>query len=176
MSTAGVDRGLDGRRQLDPVVEHGGLTGDDEGAWRPPAQALDQSEHGCGVEGAPVDGSGPRQRAVAGVQDRERSRGFAPLHGVDQHEGAAAVEHLVGEVDAADAGVEDADVRRQGLGGEAPGDLDAEPVVGQEHVPHTRGEHVTRHRSLPGARPRPCRSSGSDPASGAGRRPGRLRS
>ena len=60
---------------------------------------------------------------------------------VDQHERPVAVEQPVGQVQASDADVGDLHPGRQRTLGEPAGDLDAEPVVGEEDVADARDEH-----------------------------------
>jgi hypothetical protein len=70
----------------------------------------------------------------------ERSGRLAVAVRVDQHERPVAVEQPVGQVQAGDADVGDLDPGRQRTPGEPAGDLDAEPVVGEEDVADARDQ------------------------------------
>jgi hypothetical protein len=79
------------------------------------------------------------ERGVAGrvevvLQHVERARVAAAGHGVDEHEHVVAVEELVGQVHAADAGVDELDVRGQLPLAQRGDHRDAEAVVGEERV------------------------------------------
>ena len=71
---------------------------------------------------------------------------------VDDDENLVAVEHLVGEVHAADADVDDVHRRRQraGVGEQASRHLGAEAVVGEEDVADPGDQDPHRDPSLDG--------------------------
>jgi hypothetical protein len=131
----------------DALVEVGRLASDDEHAFGEGAEGGHRSEQRTRLEPVRIE------RVAAGALDDGLHHGdgagrVSACDGVDEHELLVAVEQLVREVDAADADIDDFD--RSGLRRtEALGDLDAEPVVTEEHVPDTGDEHAVVHGAPP---------------------------
>jgi hypothetical protein len=143
---------VDDRRHLlrepDSLVDGRGLAPDDEhpvdGPLDPDAagQTVEHPEQRARVHAVCIEGGhagvGVRDGPVQVVFEQvERAGVVALADGVDEDEGAVAVEQAVGQVHPADADVGDLDAGRQLAPGEPAGHLDAEPVVGEEDVADT---------------------------------------
>ncbi len=77
-----------------------------------------------------------------GLNYKHRPGRPAQVHRVDDQQSVGRGQHLLDQVNAADARFHHPDLRREGAVQECLGHLHAEPVVSPEKVPHTRDENL----------------------------------
>jgi hypothetical protein len=98
------------------------------------AHGMGQGEDFDGVERVAFDQCGGSVGRCVGFNDVKRSGCFAARDCVYEDGPIAGFEKGVGEIDAADAEIDDFYARREWVGGEQPGDVDAKGIIAEEDV------------------------------------------